>query len=579
MLEARPTYQLLQTYSLLAAVLREVPVARSFAAGEGGGGGLGVGVGVGDSTGQALFLSVIPTALSKKELTKGVLSGSPLLQAATMNLMASVLDRSCRVVRAATAGATAAAAAAGSSSSLPASSSISTAVAALLRQRMPEVQTLLGLRDKIGNGDSGGGGGGGSKGGGVDIPAAAVTVGGKLTERVVALKWRLLSLLDRYARVMPATVAAARFDFLKLLPLPGPQPPQLSPSTAGQGRDGSSSSSSANMHPLVQLATLRLLSREGVIAATGGSGGGQSSSSSSGWLTHRVTGTGGGSGGGSGSGGGAGYSGRSHAATTTTATRKHRAAENSPLGVVLRMALDSSLSPATRAAARALAVRALVSLGVVPAPPPHLRGGGVDEDEDEVATAAVAEGEAGVWVDALASTPGAAGALVSLAKIACDKGHGLMAAGIRAAQKGMEENRFLRTEIVGSGGSNGGDAGTGRDGDWEVEFRYVGVPLPVPQQWRALCSSKISSCCSSSTTEAVLKIVDVTVQVQHVLTGCDTDPDLSRPSRASALSIYFHPQIPAPLQFSVRGCDGIACGDGNRQPPHSGVWWSSGDGI
>lgn len=485
MIEARPTYQLLQTYSLLSVVLREVPVPRLFTAGEDG----GVSAGRGDKTGQSLCLSVMPTALNKKELTKGVLSGSPLLQAVTMNLMASILDRSRRVTR----GAAAAAAAAGSSSSFPASSGISTEMASLLRQRMPEVHTLLGLRDKIGDGGSGSGSGGDKKGD-PDRPAAAIAAGGKQTDRAVVLRWRLLSLLDRYAVAMPSTVAAARFDFLKLLPPPGLPPPQPSPSTVGQGGGGSSSSSSsssADMHPLLLLATLRLLSREGVVAVTGATGG--QHSSSSGWLMHRVTVnvTGTGSSGGSGSG----NSGIVDAATTTTAATKHGAAENTPLGMVLRMALDKSLSPATRAAARALAVRALMSLGVVSAPPPHLTQVGADceevvgveegKDEVETAAAGVVEGETGVWLDVLGVNPEATGVLVMLATNACDNGNGLMAAGIRAAQKGMKENRFLRKGVGGGGGSSGG-TGTGRDEDWEVEFRYVRAAPCAP----AVCSSQ-----------------------------------------------------------------------------------------
>ncbi|CAN0398390.1 unnamed protein product, partial [Ectocarpus fasciculatus] len=74
---------------------------------------------------------------------------------------------------------------------------------ALLRQRMPDLQTLLGLRDKIGVGVG---------------DAAGKVPGGQNVGRAVVLRWRVLSLLDRYARVIPASVAAARFDFLKLLP-------------------------------------------------------------------------------------------------------------------------------------------------------------------------------------------------------------------------------------------------------------------------------------------------------------------------------------------------------------------------
>ncbi|CAN0236215.1 unnamed protein product, partial [Hapterophycus canaliculatus] len=307
MLEARPTYHLLQTYSLISVLLREVPVSRSFSAGEDGGGG-------GGSAGHALMSTVMPAALNKKELTRGVLSGSSLLQAVTMDLMASILDRSARVA------ARAAASSSSSSSSLQLSPPPSSPpgigeMASLLRQRMPEVQTLLGLRDKIGGGEGGGGG-----------------------VRVVTLKWRLLSLLDRYALVIPASLAAARFDFLKLLPSALLAPPRLAPTAEGK------------------------------------------TSSSSG------TGSGDGGGGGGGSTG---------------------AADTHPLG------------------------------------------------------------EAGVWLEALALNPGAVGVLVVLARNACDNAHALMAAGIRAAEKGMKENRFLRAA---AGWSGRGSGDPRLEGDWEVEF-------------------------------------------------------------------------------------------------------------
>lgn len=77
MLEARPTYRLLQTYSLLAMILREVPVARLAGGGNGSSGWSG---GSGGRAGEALLSTVLPGALGKKELTKAVLSGNALLQ-------------------------------------------------------------------------------------------------------------------------------------------------------------------------------------------------------------------------------------------------------------------------------------------------------------------------------------------------------------------------------------------------------------------------------------------------------------------------------------------------------------------
>lgn len=406
-LEARPTYRLLQTYSLVSVLLREVPVARVSSAGEDGTAG-------GNSAGQALIMTVMPAALNKKELTRGVLSGNSLLQAVTMDLMASILDRARRV-------ATAAAAAVSSPQPSP---TVAGELTSLLRQRMPEVQTLLSLRDKIG------GGGGGSDGG----------------VRVVALKWRLLSLLDRYARVLPAAVAATRFDFLKLLPsaLAPPAPAEASSSSGG---------AVADVHPLVQLVTLQLLSREGVVV-----GGVQQSSGSSGWLSHKAA------------------AGTGDAAGATQIEKE--AAEKTPLGMVLRVVLDPTTSPATRAAARALAARALVSLGVVPPPQSAAaaagreRGGFADSkgggEVDGAPGEVVVDGEAGVWLDVLALNPGAVGVLVVLVRRACEDAHALMAAGIRAAEKGMKENRFLRS----AAGGSGGDADDPYDeGEWEVEFR------------------------------------------------------------------------------------------------------------
>ncbi|CAM9715239.1 unnamed protein product, partial [Ectocarpus sp. 4 AP-2014] len=297
MLEARPTYRLLQTYSLLSAVLRKVPVAGSSSSSEEDGGGGGAA-----AAGQALFSTVMPAELNKKELTRGVLSGSPLLQAATMNLMASILDRASLVV----------AAAAGSSPSPPGMVDMKR----LLRQRMPDLQTLLGLRDKIGVGAGG----------------ASKVPGGQHVDRAVVLRWRVLSLLDRYARVIPSSVAAARFDFLKLLPRPARRP-ETQPTSGA---------------PPAKAAECR---REGGSSLEGGEG----------------------------------------------------------------------------------------------------------------------EGEAGVWLDVLALTPESVGVFLVLARSACENGHVLVAAGIRAAERGMRDNRFLRMRGGGGGGAEQ------REGDWEVEFSTLSV--------------------------------------------------------------------------------------------------------
>ena len=227
-----------------------------------------------------------------------------------MNLMANILDRSVRVARAAAA-ATAAAPDGNGDSHDPAA--ITTAAATTtpqlpigvagmisqLRQRMPEVQTLLGLRDKLGGGSGSGGGGSGSSGGGGARGGKAT---GQVDDKAVVLRWRLLTLLDRYSRAIPGALAAARFDFLKLLP----------PSSGGGGGGVTSTvatvgavgamgaAASAGMvamaatgletlHPLLQLATFRLLSREGVVASTqmAGAGGGGAGGHSFGWFAQK----------------------------------------------------------------------------------------------------------------------------------------------------------------------------------------------------------------------------------------------------------------------------------------------------
>ncbi|CAM9692968.1 unnamed protein product [Laminaria digitata] len=299
MLEARPTYHLLQTYSLLSVVLRTIPVARSAS---------------GDLTaaaGEALLTTVMPAALSKKELTKGVLSGNSLLQVCVLCANGDSHDAAATATATATVTAPLPVGVAGMISQL--------------RQRMPEVQTLLGLRDKLGGG-GGGGGGGGSGGGGND--------------KAIVLRWRLLTLLDRYARAIPGALAAARFDFLKLLPPP-----------------------------------------------SGGAGG----------------------------------------ATSTAA---------------------------------AAAVGAVGDAG-----------GAGREGPGGAGAESVVEGEAGVWLGLL--TPGAVGALVVLARDACDNANALMAAGIRAAEQGMRGEPLVGVSSGGGGGGGGGRGGRVDVGDWEVEFRCV----------------------------------------------------------------------------------------------------------
>lgn len=334
-----------------------------------------------------------------------------------MTLMASILDRAIRV------------AAAGAANSEIAE------MTSRLRHRMPEVQTLLGLRDTFGSGSSS------------SVNGASDDISGHLRHvKTTFLRWRLLSLLDRYAAAIPEAITASRFDFFKL----------ISPSHSGGGGTRLAAAAEGMIDPwewrrddpLVQLAMLRLLAREGVAvipAALGNSGtkvgGGQSGSraSLSGWLAERPHVT----------AGVVGLSSDSMTDGVDEGNERHAAGaeaaaveENTPLGSVLRVAIASDTRTAIRRAARALAGRALQSMGIV-----SVRSGGGESARRGREMAAV-EDEADVWLDSL--TLGVLGELVCLVKSAFVNAHALMAAGIRAA---AEHNI---------------DAGLG---DWEVEFR------------------------------------------------------------------------------------------------------------
>lgn len=404
-----------------------------------------------------------------------------------MTLLVDILDRATRV-----AVATASATGDGGASAQD--------MISLVRQRMPEVQTLLGLRDRLGDsavsgsvsstggsesctaGDHGASKrksakrkspsmvlSGGESGAATDGDGAVEASPGGLTQeptgnKSVFLRWRLLSLLDRYAQVIPEAVNAARFEFLKLLPSVasnsgGGERPSSS-SGSGSNNDASPSTAFQSLHPLQLLATLRLLARPGVISATPAGTGVGSGAGRSGWLAERITAS---HGGGGGSRGG-----------TSGGVRTR----NTAMELVLRTALDAP-SPAIREAARTLAVRALLSLGVVteatitavqvpwasaarerafPADgcgsPGGRDGGGCGGENGN-------EGEAGLWLDLLTLHPDAVGSLVSLVRVAYLDAQGMLATGIRAAEKGMSERPF-------SGGSSASGAG---GGDWEVEFR------------------------------------------------------------------------------------------------------------
>lgn len=378
-----------------------------------------------------------------------------------MNLMAAILDRAGRVAAtASTAAALDPAATVSpantSAAELPSAAGIRSMMA-LLRQRLPEVQTLLGLRDKVGSG-------------GVDGGSSNPESGS--TDKVVILRWRLLSLLDCYAQVIPEAIAAARFDFLKLLPSCSSSSPALSgKDESGAGR---SDSNLSDLHPLIQLATLRLLSRDGVAtraakSSGAGAGAGGGNSLFSGWLAQRAS-VGGSIG--RGSVRGVDTSASSVSQLTTASHDLSGKTGDTPLSDVIRVALTAP-SSTIRLAARALAVRALQTLGVVNAPTVSVRmgpragagrrngttraGSLLHEEDGSAADAWTVEGEAGVWLGLL--SPIAIDAFVSLVRRACGDPHALMVAGIRAAEVGMkkEGREMLLVE--------------GEAGNWEVEFR------------------------------------------------------------------------------------------------------------
>lgn len=297
----------------------------------------------------------------------------------------------------------------------------------LLRQRVPEVQTLLSLRDRFSFPEHGR-----SKHEGADEGTSLVVGGdarraaggGDGCDKSIFMRWRLLSLLDRYALVIPGALAAAHFDFLKFIPNP-PSERGTRPTQGGVGA----------LSLLVQLATWRLLARDGV--ATGSPrGSAPSTTLRSGWLTHRAGGV-------------------KHTAAPVSETARMSAAENTPLGAILLSALEAPV-PAVRQAARRLAVCVLQTLGIVSAGTPRQR-----PVSSECSVEVSDEGEAGMWLDLLqtATVP----SLVALACKAHDAMHMVMLAGIRKAENGMSKFSFLRD-------GRGAEGGKG-ELDWDLEFR------------------------------------------------------------------------------------------------------------
>ncbi|CAM9407857.1 unnamed protein product, partial [Choristocarpus tenellus] len=250
-LEPKATYRCLQTYTLLSNLLREVPldlslVENASTSTNSNGKTLGSQVVLSPET---LLGGVMPPGLGKKELTKGVLSGNALLQASTMTLIADILDRGARVAHLITL--------------QKRGKNVVASVLVPLRQRLPEVQTLLGLRDKLGGGKGGGDNSGADpramkgqeEGAGGDGEEGKGGEGEEEEEgpsQGTFLRWRLLSLLSRYADCIPGAIAASGFDFLKLLPNPG-----------GGGDSGNQGGGMQALPPLLQLETMRLLSKPG----------------------------------------------------------------------------------------------------------------------------------------------------------------------------------------------------------------------------------------------------------------------------------------------------------------------------
>ncbi|CAM9132591.1 unnamed protein product, partial [Phaeothamnion confervicola] len=197
----------LATYRLLARVLAAAPLGDVPAR---------AGRAAARMTPMDAFLRVaLPPALNKAVLTKGVLIGDGVLQAAVFRVAALALQRCGRLVRALEGSVVpSAGSAAAGVSRLAAAVATGSDLRHALRNRLPEVQTLVSLRARLDPSVTA-----------VAISAAATAAAGGNVEggsekngQGVSLYALLLRLLRLYQRWVPEAVAAASYDMLKLLP-------------------------------------------------------------------------------------------------------------------------------------------------------------------------------------------------------------------------------------------------------------------------------------------------------------------------------------------------------------------------
>ncbi|CAM9483579.1 unnamed protein product, partial [Chrysoparadoxa australica] len=171
LLEAKPSSRCLQAYSFVSQLLREAPAV------------------AGDTASlrslppAALLALVIPSALCKKELSKGVLSPDAELKSATIAMIVAALERwgrLCALTRESSDGRTEGVAQKGV-----------VGASHLLKSQLPDVQTLLSQRSKL--------------------EEAA-------DQQSQVMYGQLLGLLECYQKYLPQAMEASRYDLLKLLP-------------------------------------------------------------------------------------------------------------------------------------------------------------------------------------------------------------------------------------------------------------------------------------------------------------------------------------------------------------------------
>jgi hypothetical protein len=145
---------------------------------------------------QHLLGWVMPAALGKRELTKAVLHANILVCCAGTAVTHAVLERVGRM------------------------SSPGDAIRDTVRHRLPEIQTLLSMRGRLGGSIDASTTASADEDAGFDgIVDIAQSAGENFAVKARVMVWRrLLSLLRAYQATLPEAVYAANFDFSKLLP-------------------------------------------------------------------------------------------------------------------------------------------------------------------------------------------------------------------------------------------------------------------------------------------------------------------------------------------------------------------------